>query len=172
MAITQAMCTSFKTQLLTATHNFATNGNAFKLALYTSSATMGATTTAYSTSQEVSNSGSYSAGGGTLTKVAPTSSGTTGFTDFADLSFTTATITAPAAAPSLLRENTPSILAGGPAIPGAAAGTGLNLGKYTDTHRELINLRLVSKKKTKLSKNPLLLVLRDRRLPPLKLWRS
>ena len=94
MAITQAMCTSFKTQLLTATHNFATNGNAFKLALYTSSATMGATTTAYSTSQEVSNSGSYSAGGGTLTKVEPTSSGTTGFTDFADLSFTTATITA------------------------------------------------------------------------------
>jgi len=94
MAITQAMCTSFKTQLLTATHNFATNGNAFKLALYTSSATMGATTTAYSTSQEVSNSGSYSAGGGTLTKVAPTSSGTTGFTDFSDITFTTATITA------------------------------------------------------------------------------
>ena len=94
MAITQAMCTSFKTQLLTATHNFATNGNAFKLALYTSSATMGATTTAYSTSQEVSNSGSYSAGGGTLTKVAPTSSGTTAFTDFADVTFTTATITA------------------------------------------------------------------------------
>lgn len=94
MAITQAMCTSFKTELLTATHNFATNGNAFKLALYTSSATMGATTTAYSTSQEVSNSGSYSAGGGTLTKVAPTSSGTTAFTDFADITFTTATITA------------------------------------------------------------------------------
>jgi hypothetical protein len=94
MAITQAMCTSFKKELLTATHNFATNGNAFKLALYTSSATMGATTTAYSTSQEVSNSGSYSAGGGTLTKVAPTSSGTTGFTDFADITFTTATITA------------------------------------------------------------------------------
>jgi hypothetical protein len=55
---------------------------------------MGATTTAYSTSQEVSNSGSYSAGGGTLTKVAPTSSGTTAFTDFSDLTFTTATITA------------------------------------------------------------------------------
>jgi len=94
MAITQAMCTSFKKELLTATHNFATNGNAFKLALYTSSATMGATTTAYSTAQEVANSGSYAAGGGTLTKVAPASSGTTGFTDFADLSFTTATITA------------------------------------------------------------------------------
>ena len=94
MAITQAMCTSFKKELLTATHNFATGGNAFKLALYTSSATMGATTTAYSTAQEVANSGSYAAGGGTLTKVAPTSSGTTGFTDFADFSFTTATITA------------------------------------------------------------------------------
>ena len=62
MAITQAMCTSFKKELLTATHNFATNGNAFKLALFTSSATMGAATTAYSTSQEVSNSGSYTAG--------------------------------------------------------------------------------------------------------------
>ena len=94
MAITQAMCTSFKKELLTATHNFATGGNAFKIALFTSSATMGATTTAYSTSQEVANSGSYAAGGGTLTKVAPTSSGTTGFTDFADFSFTTATITA------------------------------------------------------------------------------
>ena len=94
MAITQAMCTSFKKELLTATHNFATGGNAFKLSLYTSSATMGATTTAYSTAQEVANSGSYAAGGGTLTKVEPTSSGTTGFTDFADFSFTTATITA------------------------------------------------------------------------------
>ena len=94
MAITQAMCTSFKKELLTATHNFATGGNAFKMSLYTSSATMGATTTAYSTSQEVANSGSYAAGGGTLTKVEPTSSGTTGFTDFADFSFTTATITA------------------------------------------------------------------------------
>jgi hypothetical protein len=94
MAITQAMCTSFKKELLTATHNFATGGNAFKLSLYTSSATMGATTTAYSTAQEVANSGSYAAGGGTLTKVEPASSGTTGFTDFTDLTFTTATITA------------------------------------------------------------------------------
>ena len=94
MAITQAMCTSFKKELLTATHNFATGGNAFKMSLYTSSATMGATTTAYSTAQEVANSGSYAAGGGTLTKVEPASSGTTGFTDFTDLTFTTATITA------------------------------------------------------------------------------
>ena len=102
MAITQAMCTSFKTELLTATHNFATNGNAFKLALYaiggggksSTTATLGAASTAYVTTGEVANSGSYTAGGGTLTKVAPTSSGTTAFTDFADITFTTATITA------------------------------------------------------------------------------
>ena len=102
MAIAQAMCTSFKTELLTGTHNFATNGNAFKLALYaeggggksSTTATLGATTTAFTTTGEVANSGTYASGGGTLTKVAPTSSGTTAFTDFADLSFTTATITA------------------------------------------------------------------------------
>ena len=102
MAIAQAMCTSFKTELLTGTHNFATNGNAFKLALYaeggggksSTTATLGAATTAFTTTGEVANSGSYASGGGTLTKVAPTSSGTTAFTDFADLSFTTATITA------------------------------------------------------------------------------
>ena len=102
MAITQAMCTSFKTELLTGTHNFATNGNAFKLALYaegsggksSTTATLGATTTAFTTTGLVANSGSYTSGGGTLTKVAPTSSGTTAFTDFSDLSFTTATITA------------------------------------------------------------------------------
>ena len=102
MAIAQAMCTSFKTELLTGTHNFATNGNAFKLALYaegsggksSTTATLGATTTAFTTTGEVANSGSYSSGGGTLTRVDPTTSGTTAFTDFADLSFTTATITA------------------------------------------------------------------------------
>ena len=102
MAITQAMCTSFKTQLLTATHNFATGGNAFKLALYavgsggksSTTATLGATSTVYVTTGEVASSGSYVTGGGTLTKVAPTSSGTTAFTDFADITFTTATITA------------------------------------------------------------------------------
>ena len=102
MAITQAMCTSFKTQLLTATHNFATNGNAFKLALYaigsggksSTTATLGATSTVYVTTGEVASSGSYVTGGGALTKVAPTSSGTTAFTDFADITFTTATITA------------------------------------------------------------------------------
>jgi len=94
MAITQAMCTSFKVQLMTATHNFtASTGNTFKLALYTSSASLDATTTAYTASNEVVGTG-YTAGGGTLTNVTPVSSGTTAFTDFADLSFTTATITA------------------------------------------------------------------------------
>ena len=89
------MCTSFKKELLTGTHNFtASSGNTFKLALYTNSATFTAATTAYTSANEVSNSGSYSAGGGTLTNVTPTSSGTTGLTDFADLAFTAATITA------------------------------------------------------------------------------
>jgi len=106
MAIAQAMCNSFKKELLLGTHNFATNGNAFKLALYaeggggksSTTATLGFGTTAYTTTGEIANSGSYTAGGGTLTKVAPsvaTSTSTaTAFTDFADLSFTTATITA------------------------------------------------------------------------------
>jgi hypothetical protein len=89
------MCTSFKTQLLTGTHNFTNGtGNTFKLALYTNSASFTAATTAYTATNEVANSGTYSAGGGTLTNVTPTSSGTTAFTDFADLSFTSATITA------------------------------------------------------------------------------
>jgi|TARA_R110002072_G_scaffold130722_2_gene269788 hypothetical protein len=102
MAIAQAMCTAFKQELMLGTHNFATNGNAFKIALYaeggggksSTTATLGAATTAYTTTGEVANSGSYTAGGGTLTKVAPTTSGTTALTDFADISFTTATITA------------------------------------------------------------------------------
>ena len=89
------MCTSFKQQLLTGTHNFTnSSGNTFKLALYTNSASFTAATTAYTSSNEVSNSGSYSAGGGALTNVTPTTSGTTALTDFADLEFTSATITA------------------------------------------------------------------------------
>ena len=89
------MCTSFKVELMRAVHNFtASTGNTFKLAMYTNSASFTAATTAYTTSNEVTASGSYSAGGGTLTNVTPTSSGTTAFTDFADISFTTATITA------------------------------------------------------------------------------
>ena len=90
------MCTSFKQELLVGTHNFTnSSGNTFKLALFTNSASFNAATTAYTTTNEVSNSGSYSQGGGTLTNVTPTTTGTTAVTDFnPDLSFTTATITA------------------------------------------------------------------------------
>ena len=103
MAIAQAMCTSFKKELLEGVHNFKNSGgNTFKLALYaegsggksSTTATLGASTTALTTTGEVASSGTYSTGGGSLTRVDPTSSGTTAFTDFADLSFTTATITA------------------------------------------------------------------------------
>ena len=94
MAITSTLTTSFKKELLEATHNFkASGGNSFKLALYTSSATMGAATTAYTTTNQVTGT-NYTAGGSALTNVAPTSGGTTGFTDFADLTFGTATVTA------------------------------------------------------------------------------
>lgn len=94
MAITQAMCTSFKVELLQGVHNFTnTTGNAFKIALYTSSASLDATTTAYSATNEVSGTG-YTAGGNTLTNVTPTSSGTTAFTDFADTTWSNSTITA------------------------------------------------------------------------------
>jgi hypothetical protein len=95
MAITQAMCTSFKDQILEGVHDFrSSGGDTFKLALYSSAATLDATTTAYTSSNEVANSGTYSAGGGTLVNISPTTSGTTAFTDFDDLSFTSATITA------------------------------------------------------------------------------
>ena len=94
MAITSTLTTSFKKELLEAVHNFKNSGgDTFKLALYTSSATMGAATTAYATTNQVTGT-NYTAGGGTLTRVDPTSSGTTGFTDFADLTFGTATVTA------------------------------------------------------------------------------
>lgn len=89
------MCTSFKVELMRAVHNFTNGtGNTFKLALYDNSPSFTAATTAYTSSGEVANSGTYAAGGGTLTNVTPTSSGTTAFTDFADISFTSATITA------------------------------------------------------------------------------
>tara|TARA_R100001086_G_scaffold247545_1_gene182061 strand:- start:139 stop:609 length:471 start_codon:yes stop_codon:yes gene_type:complete len=104
MAITQAMCTSFKSELLQGIHNFHNGsgggtttttgtGNTFKIALYTSSATMSATTTAYSSTNEVSGT-NYSAGGNTLTNVDPTTSGTTALTDFADTTWSTASVTA------------------------------------------------------------------------------
>jgi len=97
MAITSAICTSFKQELLVGTHNFtATTGDTFKIALFTSSATLGAGTTAYSTLNEITNSSgtAYTAGGATLTSVTPTTSGTTAFCDFADVSYTSASFTA------------------------------------------------------------------------------
>jgi hypothetical protein len=106
MPITQAMCTSFKDQILEAVHDFrSSGGDTFKIALYTSSATLDATTTAYTSSNEVANSGTYAAGGGTLTNVSPTTSGTTAFTDFDDISFTSATINARGA---LIYNSTPT----------------------------------------------------------------
>jgi len=91
--ITQGQCTSFKVQLLTATHDFTpTTGDTFYLALYTQSATLNADTTVYTTSGEVVASG-YTAGGAVLTSIAPTSSGSTAFTSFSDVTFT-ASITA------------------------------------------------------------------------------
>jgi len=93
MAITQAMCTSFKEELLEGVHDFRTTGDTFKIALYTSSANLDASTTTYSTSNEVTGAG-YTAGGNTLTTVDPTSSGTTAFLDFSDTTWSSSTITA------------------------------------------------------------------------------
>ena len=94
MAISQAMCTSFKKELLEAKHNFLNSGgNTFNLALYTSSASLGAGTTAYTTSNEVSGT-NYTAKGGSLTRVDPSTSGTTALTDFSDLTFSNVTLTA------------------------------------------------------------------------------
>jgi hypothetical protein len=88
------MCTSFKKELMEAKHNFLlSGGNTFKLAMYTNSASFDASTTAYTATNEVSGTG-YSAGGGTLTRIDPSSSGTTAFTSFSDLTFSTATVTA------------------------------------------------------------------------------
>ena len=95
MAISQAMATSFKVQILGGDFDFSSGtAQTFKIALFTSSATLGATTTAYSVTNEVSGTG-YTAGGNTLTISAnPASSGTTAFLDFADTTWSTATITA------------------------------------------------------------------------------
>ena len=103
MAIASAVCNSFKQQILVGTHNFtASSGDSFKLALYTSSATLGASTTAYATNPgggantEIDNtSGSaYSPGGKALTSVTPVLDGSTAVCDFADISFTSASFTA------------------------------------------------------------------------------
>ncbi len=88
------MCTSFKKELLEAKHNFLNSGGStFKLAMYTNSASFTAATTAYTTSNEVSGT-NYTAGGAALTRVDPSTSSTTALTDFADLTFSNATVTA------------------------------------------------------------------------------
>ena len=97
MAITSAICNSFKQEVLVGTHNFtATTGHTFKIALFTSSATLGASTTAYSTSNEITNTSGtpYTAGVATLTRVTPTLSGSTAVCDFNDVSFSSASFTA------------------------------------------------------------------------------
>jgi len=110
MAITQSMCTSFKAELMLAVHDFRdTGGDTFKLALYTSSASIDANTTAYTASNEVTGT-NYTAGGQALTNSGVTATNTnanagTGFTDFADETFTNATITARGA---LIYNSTPS----------------------------------------------------------------
>jgi len=97
MAISSAVCNSFKQEILVGTHNFtASSGNSFKLALYTSSASLGASTTAYSSSNEISyaSGSAYTAGGKALTSVTPVLDGSTAVCDFADISFTSASFTA------------------------------------------------------------------------------
>ncbi len=95
MAITSAVCTSFKVEILKGIHNFtASSGDTFNLALYTSSASLGAATTAYTTSNEVANGNGYTTKGNALTSVTPVADSTTAVCDFADTSFTSASFTA------------------------------------------------------------------------------
>ena len=97
MAITSAVCTSFKVLILKGQMDFtASTGDTFKIALYTSSVTLGAATTDYSATNEITNTSgtAYTAGGASLTSVTPTSSGTTAFCDFSDVSWTSASFTA------------------------------------------------------------------------------
>jgi hypothetical protein len=95
MAITQAIANSFKKELLEGEHNFiASTGDVFKLALYTSTATLNSATTVYTTTNEVSASGQYTAGGGTLVNSGTSLVSGVAFCDFADLSFTGVTLTA------------------------------------------------------------------------------
>ena len=110
------MTTSFKNELLYGVHDFdASTGDTFNIALYDSNATLDATTTAYSATDEVSGTG-YSAGGQALTNVNPTTSGTTAFTDFDDETFTTATITARGALIYNTTPNTTSISVSNPSV--------------------------------------------------------
>ncbi len=110
------MCTSFKKELLYGVHDFdLANGDTFKIALYDNNASFTAATTAYTATNEVSGTG-YSAGGGALTNVDPTSSGTTALTDFQDETFSTATITARGALIYNTTPNTTSISVTNPTV--------------------------------------------------------
>ena len=110
------MCTSFKKELLYGVHDFdLANGDTFKIALYDNNAAFTAATTAYTATNEVSGTG-YSAGGGALTNVDPTSSGTTALTDFQDETFSTATITARGALIYNTTPNTTSISVTNPSV--------------------------------------------------------
>ena len=94
MAITQAICNSFKQELLQGDHNFDSGEDVFKLALYTSAATLNSSTTVYTSTNEVGNTGTYTTGGGTLVNSGTQEVGGVAFCDFADLSFTGVTLTA------------------------------------------------------------------------------
>ena len=130
MPITQAMCTSFKAELMLAVHDFrVTSGDTFKIALYTSTATIDANTTAYSATNEVTGTG-YTAGGNTLSRLGvvtnnETASTGTGFTDFSDSVWSAATITARGA---LIYNNTPSALSNAGATLTNAAVCALDFG--------------------------------------------
>ena len=119
MAITQAMATTFKKELLVGAHDFdLSSGDTIKIALYLSTASLDATTTAYSTSGETTNTAgtAYTAGGATLTKVDPTTSGTTAYVDFADSTWATASFTARGALIYNSTPNTTSISLTNPAV--------------------------------------------------------
>ena len=119
MAITQAMATTFKKELLVGAHDFdLSSGDTIKIALYLSTASLLATTTAYSTSGETTNTAgtAYTAGGNTLTKVDPTTSGTTAYVDFADSTWATASFTARGALIYNSTPNTTSISLTNPAV--------------------------------------------------------
>ena len=109
------MCTSFKKELLFGVHDFANGADTFKLALYTNSASFNAATSAFTTSNEVSGTG-YSSGGGSLTNVDPSASGTTALTDFSDLTFSSSTITARGALIYNSTPNTTSISVTNPTV--------------------------------------------------------
>jgi len=119
MTITQAMATTFKKEILVGAHDFdLSSGDTMKIALFASTASLDATTTAYSTSNETTNTAgtAYTAGGATLTKVDPTTSGTTAYVDFADATWATASFTARGALIYNTTPNTTSISLTNPAI--------------------------------------------------------